>query len=236
MRVTRTTATFLALAAMLFFTSCGSGGGGDERRFAFFLNLVGFPDSDTVRGHYEGWAVLDGEAVSTGKFVIVGTGPTAQVMDIRRTRAFGSADRAEFGPSITLLGERFPFVNLATHFFVTLEPEGDFDNQPSCQVLVAGAIMNGDSICTPTGVVVPPEIECGLDDGMGTVRLGLADFAGATGTFQLRTPTDDVTNATPNDFAGAWFVDDDGMGTGAFNECIEDNNESDPVEGCDPIG
>ena len=31
-------------------------------------------------------------------------------------------------------------------------------------------------------------------------------------------------------------VDDAGDGSGSFNECIEDNNETGPVEVCQPIG
>ena len=31
-------------------------------------------------------------------------------------------------------------------------------------------------------------------------------------------------------------VNDDGMGNGAFNECLEDNNAREPSVWCNPIG
>lgn len=55
----------------------------------------------------------------------------------------------------------------------------------------------------------------------------------AGGTLTLDLPIAPPADA-PYEFTVV--VDDDGMGMGAFNECLEDNNESDPVEGCDPIG
>ena len=95
----------------------------------------GLPDSGTMRGHYEGFAVVNGQAISTGKFVVLGTGPGALIMNPEQTLTFGTAMRAEFGPSSTLLGQDFPFINDATHFFITIEPDGDSDPAPSCQVI-----------------------------------------------------------------------------------------------------
>jgi hypothetical protein len=53
--------------------------------------------------------------------------------------------------------------------------------------------------------------------GSETVTLEVMDLAG--GPYSLRV-----------------VVDDDGAGAGALNECHEDNNESEPVESCMPIG
>ena len=40
----------------------------------------------------------------------------------------------------------------------------------------------------------------------------------------------------PGPFSVWVVVDDDGMGGGAFNECVEDNNAHDPLEACKPVG
>lgn len=52
------------------------------------------------------------------------------------------------------------------------------------------------------------------------------------------TLTLDLPIAPPADppYSFTVTVDDDGMGAGAFNECVEDNNTSAPVDGCEPIG
>ncbi len=189
---------------LLAFASCG--GGGDKGRFAYSISLVGLPDSNGRTSHYEGWVVINGTARSTGKFVIDGTGPTATVFNVDRTRSFGPASAAIFGPASTFLGEQFPFVVDATHLFITVEPEGDHDREPSCQVVLAGPIVNGAAHLSPTGVSVDASFPCARDDGMGGATLGFADFSGAAGFVELRSPTDDVSNPTPNDFAGVWFT------------------------------
>jgi hypothetical protein len=179
----------------------------DEGRFAMGVTLAGLPDSNTVRGHYEGWAVVNGVAQSTGKFVVDGTGPGARIFNAERSLLLGTAADAEFGPSITLLGDRFPFVEDAEYFFVTLEPEGDHDRLPSCQVLAAGALVNGAATLNPAGTAVIPSTPCAIDEGGGNFRLGLVGVAAASGVFRMLSPTDDVSNPVPNDFAGVAFVD-----------------------------
>ncbi|HGY91527.1 MAG TPA: hypothetical protein ENK43_10175 [Planctomycetes bacterium] len=189
---------------LLLVTGCGGGNG--KGRFAYSISLVGLPDSNGRTTHYEGWAVINGTARSTGKFVIDGTGPSATVYNLERTRSFGPASAAVFGPASTFLGEQFPFLVDATHLFITVEPEGDHDREPSCQVILAGPIVNGAAHLSPTGISVESGFPCAQDDGMGGAVLGLADFSTATGFVELRSPTDDVSNPTPNDFAGVWFT------------------------------
>lgn len=64
-----------------------------------------------------------------------------------------------------------------------------------------------------------------------TVQTTVAIPAGGTLTLDLPIPPP----ADPP-YSFTIVVDDDGTGMGAFNECLEENNESDPVEGCNPIG
>ncbi len=66
---------------------------------------------------------------------------------------------------------------------------------------------------------------------LSTVQTMVAIPAG--GTLTLEIPV--MPNGNPP-YAFTVVVDDDGTGVGAFNECLEDNNESDPVEGCGVIG
>ncbi|KIG14188.1 Dipeptide-binding ABC transporter, periplasmic substrate-binding component [Enhygromyxa salina] len=67
---------------------------------------------------------------------------------------------------------------------------------------------------------------------LGTASTAAAIVAGACQTVELTVPT-------PNDAAPYFInasVDDDGMGGGALNECIEDNNDIGPQEFCLSIG
>lgn len=201
----------LFLAA--FLSGCGGGGGNDDQgRFAATLTLTGFPDSGTVGGHYQMWAVIDGVPRSMGDFVVDGQGPTAQIFNGDRTLFLGSAGEVVFGPSSTRLGERFPFVEDASHYFVTFEPDGDRFFDPSCQVLVAGIRTGNESLMTNIGELVDPNFVCANPATFGPTRLGLPQLGGATGNFRLMSPTDDVANAVPNDHAGVWFVVPTGMG------------------------
>ena len=202
-------ASVLVCVAAAFVFACGSGGG--DGRFAFVLRLTGIPASDGLNGlHYECWAVVGDNARSCGKFVVVGN----DIMNVARTRSFGAVDGAEFGPSITQLGQSFPRISDASHLFVTLEPEGDFDSEPSCLVILAGEIIDNRATLTPDGVIVPPPavptdpvVPCSVLDGPGGMRrLGVPQFGLSTGTYRFATPTDDMSVATPNDFAGVWFV------------------------------
>ncbi|MCA9319141.1 MAG: hypothetical protein KDB53_00330 [Planctomycetes bacterium] len=186
-------------------TSCG-GSGQSVGRFAYLLNVTGLPDSTTQTGHYEGWAIVNGTARTTGKFVVDGTGPGAVVRSPQRDRVYGTAAEAEFGPSITLLGQDFPLLQESTHIFITLEPEGDHDRVPSCQVILAGTLMNDSAILVPFGTPIDPTFDCALSDGQGGATLGLPNLAAASGSVELRTPTDDQSNPVPNDHAGLWFT------------------------------
>ncbi len=191
---------FLVAAGMLW--SC-SGSGITVGRYAFDLTLDDLPDSATMRGHYEGWAVGgDGVARSTGAFIIQGSDATAVVSSPNGARLYGTRALATFGPSSTQMGDNFPFIVNAHWFFITLEPEGDHDAVPSCQVLLAGAFVGNGLVLSTDAVAVNAGVDCGQVIG-GTTYLGLGDVAAATGTCVMGSPTD----ADPvNDHAGVWFA------------------------------
>ncbi|MEZ6196073.1 MAG: hypothetical protein R3F20_10170 [Planctomycetota bacterium] len=202
---------FAPAVLLVSLLALGACSGGDSGRYSYTVSFVGLPDLTGQFGHYEGWVIIGGVARSTGKFVIDGVGPDAIVRDFESGESLGTASSAVFGPTSTRLGDNFPRVEDATHFFVTREDEGDANGQPSCRVVMAGVVNDGDGTADAAGVLVPDTIVCATPVGGGMARLGLGDFAAAAGTFQLRSPTDDVSNGTPNDFAGVWFLKDDGM-------------------------
>ena len=183
----------ISLGFLIAAMTLGSCSGGDDGRFAFRLAVVGLKDSDLVGGHYEVWAVINGSAQTAGKFVIKGTGQDAVVLNERRTLTYGTASSAEFGPSRTRLGTSFPFIIDASHLFVTLEPAGDRDRIPSCRVILAGVIADESAFLSPMGVGVDSSFPCASPDGSGGFRIGLPDLGMATGSFQMLSPTDDVS-------------------------------------------
>ena len=66
---------------------------------------------------------------------------------------------------------------------------------------------------------------------LGTIETDKAIPAGGCIKVQITVP---APGAAPYDVSVA--VDNDEMGAGAFNECVEDNNEFGPVELCPNIG
>jgi len=90
---------------------------GDEA--GLFLEVSNFPTLDGGL-HYEGWVIIDGEAISTGKFIVEG------------------------GVAVGLDGETIDgfFIEedltTVTTIIVTIEPSGDTDTVPSETKFVAG--------------------------------------------------------------------------------------------------
>lgn len=112
--------------------------------------------------HYEGWAIIDGEAVSTGKFNVNDSG---ELVDLGEA----ASAIAEFTTGIDL--------SEATEIVVTIEPPGDTDATPSNVKYLAGEVQ-GDAFLSADLTV------------NHTAVLG-DDYTGASGTFILATPTDD---------------------------------------------
>ena len=195
-----------SVVSMSFVVACAIGlascGGGGRGRIAFTVGLNGLPvlPPDAV---YEGFAVIDGTAVSTGKFVIDPTTSPSTLVSVPLGVVLGTTQEATFGPAITQIGEAFPFIQDATAWFVSVEPAVDPVALPSGNTVMGGVFV-GDtanlSNTTITDLTPPP----------GPQFFGLPDFVGATGVVTAITPTD----GPGNDGGGLWAVTDAG-GTSA---------------------
>lgn len=91
------------------------------------LSFLDLPFVEQSAGHYEGWLIIDGAPVSTGKFTANSTGTN-----------FADLNGDGIGP--------FPLdfdPAAATAFVLTIEPEGDDDPAPSDTHLLAGDLTDG---------------------------------------------------------------------------------------------
>ena len=96
------------------------------------LSLNGY--SELLNGyHYEGWAIVGGSAVSTGKFNVDGTG---QIVDLAGAAIGGGA----FATGTDLTN--------ATEIVITIEPDGDTDAVPADTHISAGAVTGGTASLT----------------------------------------------------------------------------------------
>jgi hypothetical protein len=76
----------------------------------------------------------------------------------------------------------------ATKYVLTIEPSPDADPTPSDQKLLAGDFQTDGSALVSTGTMP-----------------ALGDFSNASGTYFLRTPTDETMGNNMNDENGIWF-------------------------------
>jgi hypothetical protein len=162
-------AAVLVLAIGLIAAACSNGEAGDETTTTttvapttttpttttteamvaeLTLDVTGFPELANG-AHYENWAIIDGEAVSAGKFNVV----DGVIVDLD-------------GASIS----GFPLAGLdaATTIVVTIEPAGDSDAVPSDTHFVAGDVVDGSAELT---IEHPAAIGSDFADAEGTVLL-----------------------------------------------------------------
>ena len=172
---------------VLLLLVAGCSGSRSTPRVVFRLSLVGLPPlaADSV---YEGWAVVGGIAASTGKFILNANAVPPLVTSPDGIRIYGNTSEATFGPSATGLGEDFPLIREATHFFITIETRSGFTQTPSGNVIMAGPIVDETAVLSTTGVMGP------------TGATGLPDFSTASGSVLL---TNATGMAAPE--SGVWF-------------------------------
>ena len=126
--------------------------------------------------HYEGWHIIDGSAVSTGRWNITNDGAVIEVNAAgEKTGTLGTADRFFSRVSDAHLD--------AATYVLTIEPNGDTDAGPSATHIVAGNYANGAADATV--------------DHPGAIN---TDFADVAGGFILAAPTGGEMNQ------GIWFL------------------------------
>lgn len=180
----------LVLFACPVLATCG-GGNGDPGRIAFDVSFTNLPDLGRGQGHYEGFAVLAGEPRSTGKFIVNSAFTPPLVTSPDGVRVYGDVQGATFGPAATGVGQAFPFIQEATDFFVSIEPESDTDSVPSGNTVMVGAFVGGSAVLGPVGTTA-------------TGGPGIGNFAAAAGSAVLVNPT----GLTDSDQNGVWFATD----------------------------
>lgn len=83
--------------------------------------------------HYEGWVIVDGAPVSTGKFNVA---PNGWIVDLDGALVPGG----RFAPDVDL--------GAATDVVLTIEPAGDVDDLPAATKLLGGALTGGQAVLT----------------------------------------------------------------------------------------
>ena len=78
--------------------------------------------------HFEGWAIIDGNPVSTGKFNI---GPNGELLDLEGIAKTGGIFDWQEG------------LDMASSVVITIEPAGDIDDIPTATHYLAGSVLNG---------------------------------------------------------------------------------------------
>jgi hypothetical protein len=141
-------------------------------------------------GRYELFAVIGWTPQSCGVFVIQAS--TANATSPNGATVFGPATAFTLSAANTGLGAAFPDLTQATEYFVSIEPHNDPVPGNSGVVLLAGADVGGGGVLTVAGL-------------SATGGRGLADFSTATGSFILRTPTNDAPGVAADDRFGVWF-------------------------------
>lgn len=121
-------ATALMVLGVIALAACGDDPA-DAEPETLVLTFTGL---EALAGgfHYEGWAIVDGAPVTTGKFNVDGSGG---LVDLNGASIAGGA----FETGVDLSG--------ATAIVITIEPNGDVDAVPASTHIVAGAVTGGSA-------------------------------------------------------------------------------------------
>ena len=186
-----------AVAALLV-GACGGSAGKET----LALSLIGL-DPLTNGYHYEGWAIIDGSPVATGKFNVNANG---SLVDL----AGAIIENGEFDTGVDLSG--------ASAIILTIEPAGDRDTVPADTHYLSGGITNlaanlrighsaalGDNFANASGVYIlaTPTDEDDTNENSGIWFLDLSSGAPEQGIQLLTLPTGweyegwTVINGTP---------------------------------------
>lgn len=181
----------LSMLCGLLLTLAACGGEASPGRIEFTLTLTGLPVLPARMGFYEGWALVSGVPVSTGRFTIDASTSPATVR-LASGAALGPVTGAAFGPASTGLGSAFPLITTASGFFITIEAPGAMSGVPSNCVVMAGDFTGSTSALSMSGVA------------HGNTNWSLGSHQAASAAVLKASPSDG--NAHPEQ--GLWFVGD----------------------------
>ena len=121
MKKISSTTFFISLLLSLFFIGCGGsssdGGSGEEQTGPIRFSSLDQIDRLDNGFYYEGWAIINGEAISTGKFNVTDNGGFFSVTE---------AQEADYSNTFAVI--------------LTIEPAGDDDLIPSDTKYIAGEV------------------------------------------------------------------------------------------------
>lgn len=161
--------------------------------------------------HYEGWAIVDGAAVTTGKFNVDANGIIVDLSDNVITGG-------EFETDMDLSD--------ATAIIITIEPNGDTDTTPAATHYLAGGVTSlsstltvgnasalGDNFSTAAGnyILATPTDTVSTDENSGIWFLSLASGSPAVGLTLTDLPSGWV-------YEGWAVIDGSPVTTGTFTD------------------
>lgn len=119
----------LLLIGMLFFTACSedSDSNGSDALTKVELSFTGLEILNNGF-HYEGWVMLNGAPVTTGKFNITESGGFVDVNGKEISNQFSTPNNDD--------------LTKAAAFILTIEPNGDTDSNPASTKIIAGDFTN----------------------------------------------------------------------------------------------
>lgn len=181
----------LLLFTMLFFTlsSCSDGTDGidgvdgingvDGADGVDGMDGADVPKTATLDFNLNGLEDLGPDYLYEGWIIVNGGAVSTGIFSVNSS---GALSKSSFEIDSVMLAS-------ATKFVLTIEPNPDSDPTPSDQKLIAGDFID-NSAAVATNVMP-----------------GVGDFSGATGTFFLRSPTDEPAGSpnNGNDENGIWF-------------------------------
>ena len=164
-----------AILAGIGQTMAAWGGGSATKSHQLILDLEGL---ESMKGqHFEGWNIVNGQAITTGRFSLGKNGEVFKVnADGKILSKIGRNNKGVFKLDKSA-------VNAST-FVLTIEPNGDTDEGPSDVHVMGGNFKNGQSSLS-------------IDHGSSLQT----DFENVAGGFILAAPT----GGNPNQ--GVWFMD-----------------------------
>ena len=123
--------TALMVLGVVAFAACGD----DPADPEFQTLVLSFTGLDPLAGgyHYEGWAIIEGAAVTTGKFNVDANGALI-------TTAGSAIAGGSFDTGVDL--------EAASAIVITIEPSGDTDDLPASTHIVAGAVTASSATLT----------------------------------------------------------------------------------------